>query len=234
MAADLSRFPITELWQPMDSDKIQLYSMPTPNGIKVSVVLEELGLPYDAHRVSLGDDEQHTPAFRSLNPNNKIPAIIDPDGPGGLPIGLFESGAILIYLAEKTGRLMPDDPVDRLHCLQWLMFQMGGVGPMFGQFGHFHRFAADKVSDPYPRQRYLEETRRLLSVLDGRLAGREYVMGEDYTIADIALFPWVRALDVSYGAREETGLDAMRGVSAWLERCLARPAVKRAIPIPEA
>lgn len=231
-ARALDAFPITRRWPARHPDRIQLYSLPTPNGIKVSVALEELGLPYEAHRIAFGEDEQFTPEFLSLNPNNKIPAIIDPDGPGGEPLPLWESGAILLYLADKTGRLMPADPRERWIALQWLMFQMGGIGPFFGQFGHFHRFAADKVDDPYPRQRYLDESRRLLGVLDGRLADRQWVMGEVYTIVDIAIFPWVRALESAYDAREALGLDGFRAVGEWLERCLARPATARGLTVP--
>ena len=229
---DLSDFPITSRWPATMPDRIQLYSLPTPNGIKVSVALEELGLPYEAHRVSFDTNDQMTPEFLSLNPNNKIPAIIDPDGPDGAPIGLFESGAILIYLAEKTGRLLPGDPRRRYECLQWLMFQMGGVGPMFGQFGHFHKFAADKVTDPYPRERYLNETKRLLGVLEQRLDGRAYIMDDDYTIADIAIVPWLRTLGGFYEAGSLSGLDTLPNVQRWMTSCLERPVFQRGIAIP--
>lgn len=230
--ADLSAFPITKRWPAQHPDRIQLYSLPTPNGVKASVALEELALPYEAHLVSFGSDDQLTPEFMSLNPNNKIPAILDPDGPGGKPLGLFESGAILIYLAEKTGKLIPKDPVQRIECIQWLMFQMGGVGPMFGQLGHFYKFAADKIKDPYPTDRYLNETKRLLGVLDGRLAGRSYIMGDEYTIADIATFPWVRTLTNTYDAGEALGLDGFQNVIEWRDRCLARPAVQKGLNMP--
>lgn len=230
--SDLSHFMITQRWPARNPDHIQLYSLPTPNGVKASIALEELELPYDAHLVSFGTDDQLTPEFMSLNPNNKIPAMIDPDGPGGKPLPLWESGAILIYLAEKTGKLLPADPAERYECLQWLMFQMGGVGPMFGQFGHFFKFAADKVTDPYPTERYLNETKRLLKVLEGRLDGRDYIMGDQYTIADIAIFPWVRTLGGFYEAGEVLDLDSYKNVGAHLERCLARPAVERGLVQP--
>ena len=230
--ADLSHFPITKRWPARQPDRIQLYSLPTPNGVKVSIALEELDLPYEAHRVSFETDDQMTPEFLSLNPNNKIPAIIDPNGPNGVALPLFESGAILWYLAEKTGKLLPRDPAARYSCLQWLMFQMGGVGPMFGQFGHFHKFAADKVSDPYPRMRYLTETKRLLGVLEDRLADRDFIMGADYTIADIAIFPWVRTLGGFYEAGDITGLNDLVHVPRWLDTCLARPAVARGLAQP--
>ncbi|MEZ5667957.1 MAG: glutathione binding-like protein [Alphaproteobacteria bacterium] len=228
----LSNFPITKRWPARHPDRIQLYTLATPNGIKVSVALEELGLPYEAHKVSFATDDQLTPEFLSLNPNNKIPAMIDPDGPGGRPLPLFESGAILLYLADKTGRLIPSDPARRWQCIQWLMFQMGGVGPFFGQFGHFFKFAADKVKDPYAVNRYTAETRRLLGVLDGRLAGRTWMMDDEYTIADIATFPWVRTAGGFYGGGEVLGLAGFTNVTAWLERCLARPASQRGIAVP--
>ena len=178
--SDLSAFQITKRWPAQNPEILQLYSLPTPNGVKASIMLEEVGLPYEPHLVSFGTDDQMTPEFLSLNPNNKIPAIVDPDGPGGKPMGLWESGAILVYLAEKTGKLLPADPAARYECLQWLMFQMGGVGPMFGQLGHFPKFAADKITDDYPTNRYRDETRRLLGVLDAHLAERDFVMGSEY------------------------------------------------------
>jgi GSH-dependent disulfide-bond oxidoreductase len=230
----LSDFPITERWPATKPDAIQLYSFPTPNGVKVSIALEELGLPYEAHLVRIGKDDQKTDAFLSLNPNGKIPAIIDPNGPDGEPIGLFESGAILQYLAEKTGRLLPQDPARRIETLQWVYFQMGGVGPMFGQFGHFYKFAADKVKDPYPVERYGNEVRRLLSVLETRIKSRTFVMGDDYTIADIALFPWVRTLDLFYGAKDHLKLAEFPAVMAWLDRCMSRPASQTGFKIPAA
>ncbi|WP_428696667.1 glutathione S-transferase N-terminal domain-containing protein [Stappia sp.] len=228
----LASFAITRRWPATHPDRLQLYSLATPNGIKVSVALEELGLPYEVHKVSFDTNDQMTPEFLSLNPNNKIPAIIDPNGPGGKPLALFESGAILVYLAEKTGKLMPADAHGRYECLQWLMFQMGGIGPMFGQLGHFYKFAADKVTDPYPRERYAGEVRRLLGVLDQRLDGRRFVMGEDYSIADISIFPWINTLGGYYGAGEITGLTSKANVQRWFAECMARPASQRGLTIP--
>ncbi|MEE2722583.1 MAG: glutathione S-transferase N-terminal domain-containing protein [Pseudomonadota bacterium] len=230
--SDLSGLKITDRWPAKHPDRIQLYSLPTPNGVKASIMLEETGLPYEAHLVSFGSDDQMTPEFLSLNPNNKIPAMIDPDGPGGKPMPIWESGAILIYLAEKTGTLMPTEPVARYECLQWLMFQVGGVGPMFGQLGHFFKFAADKITDSYPTDRYLNESRRLLGALEGRLSDHYYIMGGDYTIADIATAPWVRTLIKTYDAGDELGLDGFRNVIAWPDRILSRPAVERGLNIP--
>ncbi|GMB81383.1 glutathione binding-like protein [Shinella zoogloeoides] len=231
--SDLSSFPITKKWPARNPDIIQLYSLPTPNGVKVSIALEELGLAYEPHRVDFGGNEQKSPEFVSLNPNGRIPAIIDPHGLGGKPIGLFESGAILIYLAEKTGRLVPADPAARYETLCWVMFQMGGIGPMFGQFGHFYKFAADKVAtNPYPMERYRDESKRLLSVLEERLKDRQWIMGDEYTIADIATFPWVRGADVFYGGREVLDYAGFPAVMAWLERCLARPAAQKGLEIP--
>ena len=214
--SELSAFEITKRWPAQNPDRIQLYSLPTPNGVKASIMLEETGLPYEAHLVSFGSDDQMTPEFLSLNPNNKIPAMIDPDGPGGKPMPLWESGAILIYLAEKTGKFMPTNPVARYECLQWLMFQMGGVGPMFGQLGHFYKFAADKITDLYPTDRYMSEAKRLLGVLDDRLSDRDFIMGGDYTIADIATAPWVRTLTNTYGAGDDLGLNGFENVVGWL------------------
>ncbi|MEQ9643453.1 MAG: glutathione binding-like protein [Alphaproteobacteria bacterium] len=230
--SDLSAFPITKRWPAQHPDRLQLYSHPTPNGIKVSAALEELGLPYEAHTVSFGTNDQLTPEFMSLNPNNKIPAIIDPDGPGGKPMGLWESGAILVYLADKTGKLMPTDGAARYECLQWLMFQMGGVGPMFGQFGHFFKFAADKITDNYPTERYLNESKRLLGVLEQRLDGRDFIMGDDYTVADIATWPWLRTMSGFYDAAAEIEIASRPNAQAWLERCLARPASDKSLNIP--
>ena len=229
---DLSTFKITERWPAQNPEYIQLYSLPTPNGVKASIMLEETGLPYEAHLVSFGSDDQMTEEFLSLNPNNKIPAMIDPEGPDGAPLPLWESGAILIYLAEKTGNFLPIQPAARYECLQWLMFQMGGVGPMFGQLGHFYKFAADKISDTYPTERYIKETKRLISVLDHRLSDRHYIMGDDYTVADIATFPWVRTLTKTYSVGEELGLDGFKNLLNWRDRCLGRPAVEKGLNIP--
>ena len=228
----LDTFPITNKWPARHPERLQLYSLPTPNGVKASIMLEETGLPFEAHLVSFESNDQLSPAFLSLNPNNKIPAIIDPDGPGGRPLALFESGAILIYLAEKTGRFLPADPAARYETLQWLMFQMGGVGPMFGQFGFFHKFAGKDFEDKRPRDRYLNETRRLLNVLNQRMAGRDWVMGQDYTIADIAIWPWLRTLVGFYGASELVGFGEFTELPRVLKAFEDRPAVQRGLNIP--
>jgi GST-like protein len=229
---DLSDFPITKKWPAKDPTVIQLYGLPTPNGVKVSIMLEETGLPYEPHLVDFATDDQHSPEFESLNPNGKIPAIIDPDGPGGKPLGLFETGAILIYLADKTGKFMPVDPARRYQTIQWLMWQMGGVGPMFGQLGFFHKFAGKEFEDKRPRDRYVTESKRLLGVLDKRLDGRTWVMDDEYTIADISLLGWVRNLIGFYEAGEIVGFAQYTNVAAWLDRGLARPAVQKGLTIP--
>ncbi len=228
----LTDFPITKKWPPRHPDRIQLYSLPTPNGLKASIMLEETGLPYEAHKVNFSTDDQMSPEFLSLNPNNKIPAIIDPDGPDGEPMPLWESGAILIYLAQKSGKLLPSDPRQFHETLQWLMFQMGGIGPMFGQLGFFHAFAGKDIEDPRPRERYAGETARLLRVLDGRLKGRDWVMGDEMTITDIAIFPWVRSVVTVYKATDIVGWDDLSQVPAALERFLERPAVQRGLNVP--
>ena len=230
--ADLSAFPITRQYPAQHPDRLQLYSLPTPNGVKVSILLEELGLAYEPHLVDIGKNETWTPDYLSLNPNGKIPAIIDPDGPGGKPLALFESGAILVYLAEKTGRFLPVDPAARYETLQWVFFQMAAIGPMFGQVGFFHKFAGREFEDKRPRDRYVAESRRLLGVLEGRLEGRDWIMGEDYTIADIAILGWVRNLIGFYEAGDLVGFADFPRVAAWLERGLARPAVQRGLTIP--
>ena len=230
--ADLSSFPITKRWPAQHPDRLQLYSLPTPNGAKVSIMLEEIGLPYEPHTVNIGKNESWTPEFLSLNPNGKIPAIIDPDGPGGKPLGLFESGAILLYLAKKTGKLLPRDEAQAWEATQWLVFQMAFVGPMFGQVGYFHKFAGREIEDKRPLERYVNESKRLLGVLETRLAGRAWMMGEDYTIVDISLLGWVRNLVGFYGARDLVAFDSLKHVPAWLERGLARPAVQRGLEIP--
>src|ERR1700680_1176737 len=201
----LSAFPSPKKWPPRHPDRISLYSVPTPNGVKVSVMLEETGLPYEPHLVSFDNRDQLSAEFRSLNPYGKIPAILDPEGPGGRPLPLFESGAILMYLADKTGQFLPQDPATRYETIQWLMFQMGGVGPMFGQVGFFHKFAGKDYQDKRPRDRYVAESKRLLGVLDSRLAGRTWIMGDAYTIADMAILPWVRNLIGFYAAGELGG-----------------------------
>ena len=228
----LDSFPITKKWPAENSDIVQLYSLPTPNGIKASAMLEESGLAYEPHLVNFGSDDQLSPEFISLNPNNKIPAIIDPDGPDGKPIGLWESGAILVYLAEKSGKLLPRDPATRLHTLQWLMFQMGGVGPMFGQFGFFHKFAGKEIEDKTAFNRYRDESVRLLGVMDRQLDGRKYLTGEEYSIADLATWPWVRTLSGFYEADEIVGMDSFTNVRTWVERCFDRPASRKAVNIP--
>jgi GST-like protein len=230
---DLSVFPITKRWPAMHPDRLQLYSLPTPNGVKVSIMLEEIGLPYEVHVVDFGKDDQKTPEFLSLNPNGKIPAILDPDGPGGKPLGLFESGAILQYLAEKTGKLLPADAARRWQTIQWVHFQMGGIGPMFGQVGFFHKFAGKDFPDKRPLERYVAEAKRLLGVMETHLAGRQWFMDDEYTIADISMLGWVRNLVGFYGARELVGFDHFKAVAAWLERGLARPAVERGLNIPK-
>jgi GST-like protein len=226
-------FPITKKWPARHPERLQLYSLPTPNGVKASIALEETGLPYEAHLVDFGKNDQMSPEFLSLNPNNKIPAIIDPHGPNGAPLALFESGAILVYLAAKTGQLMPTDVAQRYETLQWLMFQMGGIGPMFGQVGFFHKFAGKDYEDKRPRDRYAAESKRLLGVLDQRLKGREWIMGDAYTIADIATFPWVRNMVGFYGAGDLVGFDDFAEVKRVLAAFVARPAVQRGLEIPK-
>ena len=229
---DLSQFPITRRWPAEHPDRLQLYSLNTPNGVKVSIMLEETGLPYEPHLVDITKNETWIPEFLSLNPNGKIPAIVDPDGPGGRPLGLFESGAILLYLADKTGQLIPSDPARRWETIQWLFFQMAAIGPMFGQVGYFNRFAGKAIEDKRPLQRYVDESKRLLGVLDRRLEGREWIMDE-YSVADVATLGWVRNIVTFYEARELVEFDSLRNVPAWLERGLARPAVQRGLEIPK-
>jgi GST-like protein len=230
--SDLSTFPISKKWPAQHPDRLQLYSLPTPNGVKVSIMLEEIGLPYEVHLVNFGTNDNMSPEFLSLNPNNKIPAIIDPNGPDGKPLPLFESGAILIYLAEKTGQLMPKDAAARYETIQWLMFQMGGIGPMFGQLGFFHKFAGKAYEDKRPRDRYVAESKRLLGVLEDRLAGRKWIMGDEYTIADIATFPWVRNLAGFYEAGELVEIEKFPNVTRVIEAFVARPAVAKGLNIP--
>jgi GST-like protein len=233
MTKVLSEFAITKKWPPQHPGLLQLYSLPTPNGVKVSVMLEETGLPYEAHLVDFDKQDQSSSHFRSLNPYGKIPAIIDPDGPGGRPLGLFESGAILIYLADKTHQFLPRESAARYETLQWLMFQMAGIGPMFGQVGFFHKFAGREFEDKRPRDRYVNEAKRLLAVLDARLDGRSWLMGDTYTIADISVFPWVRNLLGYYEAGHLVGFSDFNNVSRVLEAFLARPAVVRGLAIPK-
>ena len=228
----LSDFAITKKWPASHPDRLQLYSLPTPNGVKVSIALEETGLPYEPHLVRFDANDQLSPEFMSLNPNNKIPAIIDPNGPGGRPLPLFESGAILVYIAGKTGQLMPRDDAGRYETLQWLMFQMGGIGPMFGQVGFFHKFAGKDYEDKRPRDRYIAEAKRLLAVLDKHLEGRRWIVGDEYTIADIASFPWINNLVTFYGAADLVGFDEFANVRRVLAAFLERPAVQRGLKIP--
>ena len=228
----LADFDITRRWVPTDPGKLQLYSYPTPNGVKVSIALEELGLPYEPHTVTLSDTDVKSPEFLSLNPNNKIPAIIDPDGPDGRPIGLFESGAILVYLAEKTGRLAGTTQAHRYEVLEWLMFQMGGVGPMLGQLGFFYAFKGAEIEDPRPRERYLAEARRLLDVIETRMEGRDWIAGDGFSIADIAIVPWLQTIEKFYKAGEATGLRDRPNVAAYIDRFAARAAVERGWSIP--
>ena len=226
---DLSAFPVTRRWPASHPDRIQLYSLPTPNGVKVSIMLEETGLPYEPHLVRFDARDQMTPEFLSISPNNKIPAILDPNGPGGKPLPLFESGAILIYLADKSGRLLPADSAGRYTAIQWLMFQMGGIGPMFGQVGFFHKFAGKDYEDKRPRDRYIAEARRLLAVVDKRLGESAWLAGDEYSIADIATFPWINNLIKFYGAGELVGIDDFANVQRVLAAFIERPAVVRAI-----
>jgi GST-like protein len=226
----LDQFPIATRWPATNPDIIQLYSFPTPNGVKASIALEEMGLPYEAHTVTLSDADVKSPAFLSLNPNNKIPAIIDPNGPDGAPIGLFESGAILIYLAEKTGKFIGTTASEKANIVQWLMFQMGGLGPMFGQLGFFYKFAGSEYEDKRPQDRYIAEAKRLLGVLDRHMAGRDWVAG-DYSIADMAIAPWLRALDF-YGAKETVGWEDHKNLVAYLDRFVDRPAVQKGLVTP--
>lgn len=230
--SDLSAFPITRRWPALRPDVLQLYSTPTPNGVKVSIMLEEVGLAYEPHYIDIGADETHTPEFSSLNPNGKIPAILDPHGPDGKPLALWESGAILVYLAEKTGKLMPTDPARRYETLQWVFFQMASIGPMFGQLGFFHKFAGRDFEDKRPRERYVAEAKRLLGVLERRLAERDWIMGADYTIADVATLGWVRNLIGFYDAGALVDYASLRHVPDWLARGLARPAAQRGLAVP--
>lgn len=227
-----SDFPISSRWPAQHPDRIQLYSLNTPNGVKASIMFEETGLPYEPHLVDIGEQESHTPKFLSLNPNGKIPVIIDPDGPGGKPFGLFESGAILMYLADKSGKFLSTDSARRWETIQWVFFQMASIGPTFGQVGFFNHFAGKDYEDKRPLQRYVNESKRLLGVLDTRLDGRRWIMDDDYSIADIATLGWVDNLVNFYQARELVAFDSFVHVNAWLEHGMARPAVQRGLKIP--
>ncbi|MPW22633.1 glutathione S-transferase [Paraburkholderia sp. CNPSo 3157] len=218
-------------WPAKYPDRLQLFSLPTPNGVKVGIMLEETGLPYEPHRIDIIASENQDSAFLALNPNGKIPAIFDPNGPSGRPLALFESGAILIYLADKTGQFLSTDPNTRYETIQWLMWQMSGVGPMFGQVGFFNKFAGKAYEDKRPRDRYATESARLLGVLDERLATRQWVMDYGYSIADISLLGWVRNLIGFYEARELVGFDRFKHVECWLDRGLSRPAVQRGLQV---
>ena len=229
---DLSTFGITRKWPARHPDRLQLYSLATPNGVKVSIALEELALPYEAHKVSFETNDQMSPEFLSLNPNNKIPAILDPNGPGGAPLALFESGAILLYLADKTGQLLPTEPAARYQAIQWLMFQMGGVGPMFGQLGFFYKFAGKDYEDKRPLERYVAETKRLLDVLNQHLYGKAWMLGDDFSMADIAIFPWVRNLLGFYDAGPLVGIENFPQISRVLAAFVERPAVARGLNVP--
>jgi GSH-dependent disulfide-bond oxidoreductase len=228
----LSKFPITARWPARHEDRLQLYSLNTPNGVKVSIMLEETGLPYEAHRVDILANESADPAFLSLNPNGKIPAILDPHGPGNEPLALFESGAILLYLADKTGQFLPAGAARRYECIQWVFFQMASIGPMFGQLGFFHKFKGREIEDKRPLERYVAESKRLLGVLEGQLTGRPWIMGDEYSIADISMLGWVSNLVGFYDAGELVSFDTFKHVSAWLERGLSRPAVQRGLKVP--
>ena len=230
---DLETFSINHKWPAQHPDRIQLYSLPTPNGVKASIMLEECGLAYEPHLVSFESNDQKSKEFLAVNPNGKIPAILDPHGPEGKPLALFESGAILIYLAEKSGRLMPKDAAARYHTIQWLMFQMGGIGPMFGQLGFFHKFAGKDFPDKRPLERYVAESKRLLGVLDTHLKDREWIMDAHYSIADIATFPWINNLIGFYGARDLVGFDEYTQVARVLKVFTDRPAVIRGLTIPK-
>ena len=227
---DATDFLVNNRWPAENPDVIQVYAFPTPNGVKISLALEEMGLPYEAHLVTLSDTDVKSPEFLSISPNNKIPAIVDPNGPDGKPLALFESGAILLYLAEKSGKFMPSDATGRAEVTQWLMWQMAGLGPMFGQLGFFHKFAGSEIEDPRPRERYINEAKRPLGVLDKQLEGKDWVTGE-YTIADMAIGPWLAAL-MFYGAEEVVGFADFKNVVAYRERFLARPNVIKARNIP--
>jgi GSH-dependent disulfide-bond oxidoreductase len=230
---NLESYPITKKWPAQFPERIQLYSLPTPNGVKAAIMLEETSLAYEPHLVNFESNDQKSAEFVSLNPNGKIPAIIDPRGPGGEPLALFESGAILLYLADKSGLWMPRDPAARYQTIQWVMFQVGGIGPMFGQVGFFHKFAGKEFPDKRPLERYVAESKRLLGVLDLHLRDRAWIMGAEYSIADIATFPWVGNLIGFYGAGELVGINEYPDVVRVLKAFNARPAVMRGSNIPK-
>ncbi|MFA4938868.1 glutathione S-transferase N-terminal domain-containing protein [Brevundimonas sp.] len=229
---DLSSFSVTQRWPAAHPDRLQLYAAPTPNGVKISVMLEETGLAYESHFIDIANNESRDPAFLSLNPNGRIPAILDPSGPDGRPVAVWESGAILVYLAEKTGRLMPSAPALRYETLAWVFFQVSAIGPMFGQLGVYLRGPGKDFEDKRPLQRFVDESKRLLGILDRRLEGRDWIV-DDYSIADIATLGWVNALVERYDAGDILDLGALANVQAWLDRGHARPAVQRGLRIPE-
>jgi glutathione S-transferase len=217
----------------MASERIQLYSLATPNGMKVGIALEEMGYEYDAHTINIMKNEQFTPEFIAINPNSKIPALVDPNGPDEKPINIMESGAILMYLAEKKrdGKFLSNDPRLKWETIQWLFFQMGGIGPMFGQFGHFFKWAKDKCLDPYPVERYATEVKRLLGVLDKRLEGRDFIIDGGYSIADMAIFPWIHSAKEMYNNTDKLQLASFTNVMAYIERCKARPATAKGMTV---
>jgi GST-like protein len=222
-------FPITRTWPPRHPQRIQLYSINSPNGVKASVMLEETGLPYEPHLVRFDQKQQLSAEFRSLNPYAKIPAIIDPLGPDGAPLALFESGAILIYLADKSGKFLARSGAARYETLQWLMFTSANISPIFGQVGFFHKYAG---KDKRPRDRYVAESRRLLDIIEARLAARTWIMGDEFSVADIGTFPLIRNLIGFYGAGELVGIQELPNVQRALAAFVARPAVAKAVQIP--
>lgn len=219
-------------WPPQFPEKLQLYSCPTPNGVKVSIMLEETGLPYEAHYVDIMNNETFEPEFLSLNPNGKIPAIVDPNGPNGQPLALWESGAILHYLAVKTGQFLPKDPALAQQTLSWVFYQMAGVGPILGQVGYFHRFAGKAIEDKRPLERFVNEGKRVLDVLEQRLAQGPWIMGAEYSIADMAFIGWIDTMDGFYQATELLDTKSRPKLMEWKARMLERPAVKRGSAIP--
>jgi GSH-dependent disulfide-bond oxidoreductase len=210
-------------WPAQDPDLIQLYTMNTPNGQKVSICLEEMGLAYEPHTINISKNDQFDPDYVKLSPNSKIPTLLDPHGPEGQPTYLMESNVILQYLADKSGQFFPRTYRARFDALQWLTFQASHIGPMFGQFGHFYLFAKDKTSDHYAKERYLTETKRLLAVLNTRLQQRDYMM-DDYSIVDMAIAPWVEVLEYFYKAADVLELSSFSNLHAWRQRVTARPA----------
>jgi len=213
------------------SNKIQLYSLATPNGQKIGIALEEMEIPYDAHKVDIMKGDQFKPEFVKINPNSKIPAIVDLDGPGGQPLSIMESGSILVYLGQKSGKFYPQDPRLQSEVLQWLFFQVGGIGPMFGQFGHFFKYAVGKCDHPYPLERYTNEAKRLLGVLDKHLEGRQFLVGEQYTIADMSIVTWVNGVRVHYKGEEKLELNKFTHVTAWVKRILDRPKTQKGLSV---